>query len=162
MEKRLGEELGMTSAEVDNKELFPESALLVGAAESIWSGSDAKINISIDVSEKLIAAMSEHLPEKLDSVFITDSDIRHIKRKHGLAEEERGQLAIKPADFANIPEVLNDFDTCDHSDTDKLGNKKFVLTKDLGSTVYVVTIQRGKRKLEIKTMWKINRSGASC
>lgn len=141
---------------------YPESSLLVGAAESIWNGSDAKINISIDVSEKLIAAMGEHMPEKLESVFITDSDIRHIKRKHGLAEERRGQLTVEPADFANIPEVLNDFDTCELSDTDKLGNRKFVLTKDLGSTVYIVTIQRGKRKPEIKTMWKVNQSGASC
>lgn len=134
----------------------------MGAAESIWNGSDAKINIGIDVSEKLVAAMGEHLPEKLESAFITDSDIRHIKRKHGSDEEGRGQLSIEPADFANIPRVLNDFDTCAYSDTDKLGNKKFVLTKDLGSIVYIVTIQRGKRKLEIKTMWKANRSGASC
>lgn len=67
-----------------------------------------------------------------------------------------------PSDFASIPEVLNDFDVCEHSNTDKLGNKKFFLKKSLGSTVYVVTIQCGKRKLEIKTMWKVDRSGASC
>ena len=114
------------------------------------------------MSEKLVAAMEEHLPETLESVFITDSDIRHIKRKHGAAEEERGQLTIEPADFANIPEVLNDFDTCEPSGIDKLGNKKFVLTKDLGSVVYVVTIQRGRQKLGVKTMWKMNQSGASC
>lgn len=141
---------------------YPESSLLVGAAESIWSGSDAKINIGIDVSEKLVVAMGEHLPERLDLVFITDSDIRHIKRKHGSNEENRGQLTVTPSDFANIPEVINRFDTCVHTDTDKLGNKKFLLSKDLGNTVYVVTIQRGKRKLEIKTMWKKKRSGASC
>ena len=141
---------------------YPESPLLVGAAESIWNGSDARINISIDVSEKLVAAMGEHLPERLASVFITDSDIRHIKRKHGSGEEERGQLNIGPSDFASIPGVLNDFDACEHSDTDKLGNKKFLLKKSLGSAVYIVTVQRGKRKLEIKTMWKVNRSGASC
>lgn len=62
----------------------------------------------------------------------------------------------------NIPNVLNNFDSCDYSNTDKLGNKKFVLAKDLNSVVYIVTIQRGKRKLEIKTMWKTNLSGASC
>lgn len=141
---------------------WPEAPLLVGAAESVWSGSDAKINICIDVSAKLIAAMKDHLPERLESVFITDSDIRHIKRRRGAGEEERGQLTIEPADFASISYVLNDFDRCDYSDTDKLGNKKFVLTKEMDSTVYIVTIQRGKRKLEIKMMWKINRSGASC
>lgn len=140
----------------------PDIPLLVGAAESIWRGSDARISICIDVGEKLIIAMEGHLPERLESAFITDSDIRHIKLKHGAKEEKRGQLTIEPADFANIPKVLNSFDTCEHTDTDKLGNKKFVLTKDLGNIVYVVTIQRGKRKLEVKTMWKANRPGASC
>ena len=104
---------------------------------------------------------SSYLPEALESVFITDSDIRHIKRKHGNSEESRGQVAIEPSDFGRIPFVLNEFDTCEHTDTDKLGNKKFLLTKSMGDTVYLVTIQRGKRKLEIKTMWK-RRSGASC
>ena len=31
-----------------------------------------------------------------------------------------------------------------------------------GGTVYLVTAQRGKRKLEVKTMRKAHRSGASC
>ncbi|MCI8469250.1 MAG: hypothetical protein HFJ75_07165 [Eggerthellaceae bacterium] len=145
-----------------SKNQYPESSLLVSAAESVWNGSEIKINIGIEVSEKLIAAIGEHLPDRLELVFITDSDIRHIKRKHGSGEEGRGRLSLKPSDFAIIPIVLNDFDTCVQSDTDKLGNKKFVLTKNLSSTVYLVTIQRGKRKLEIKTMWKKNQPGASC
>ena len=98
--------------------------------------------------------------ERLETVFITDSDIRHIKRKHTGKEEDRGQLAVRPSDFALLPEVLNAFDTCEHVDTDKLGNRKFLLTKRIRDVFYVVTIQRGKRKLEIKTMWK--RPGASC
>lgn len=141
---------------------YPEESLLVGAAESIWQGSDAKVNIGIDVSEKLIEAMKPYLEAPLELVFITDSDMRHIKRKHGSTEEARGQQTITPADFACIPGVLNDFDTCDLVDTDKLGNKKFLLQKNIDNDVYVVTIQRGKKKLQIKTMWKINRSGASC
>ncbi|MCI8305199.1 hypothetical protein [Adlercreutzia muris] len=141
---------------------YPESEVLVGAAESVWSGSDARINISIDAGSKLVNYMSGYLPEALISVFITDSDIRHIKRKHGSDEEERGQITIVPDDFSCIPRVLNEFDSCEHTDTDKLGNKKFLLKKNIGGTVYLVTVQRGKRKLEIKTMWKENRSGASC
>jgi hypothetical protein len=143
-------------------ERYPESDVLVGAAESVWNGSDARINISIDVSSKLVNHMSDYLPEALLSVFITDSDIRHIKRKHGSDEERRGQITIVPDDFSCIPQVLNEFDSCEHTDTDKLGNKKFLLKKNIGGTVYLVTVQRGKRKLEIKTMWKENRSGASC
>ncbi len=144
----------------DMAERYPESDVLVGAAESVWNGSDARINI--DVSSKLVNHMSDYLPEALLSVFITDSDIRHIKRKHGSDEERRGQITIVPDDFSCIPQVLNEFDSCEHTDTDKLGNKKFLLKKNIGGTVYLVTVQRGKRKLEIKTMWKENRSGASC
>ena len=146
----------------DMAERYPESDVLVGAAESVWNGSDARINISIDVSSKLVNHMSDYLPEALLSVFITDSDIRHIKRKHGSDEERRGQITIVPDDFSCIPQVLNEFDSCEHTDTDKLRNKKFLLKKNIGGTVYLVTVQRGKRKLEIKTMWKENRSGASC
>lgn len=140
---------------------YPEEALLIGAAESVWNGSDAQINIGIDVGSRLVAAMSDHLPDTLESVFITDSDIRHIKRKHSTNEEERGQVAIEPSDFGRIPTVLNEFDTCEYTDTDKLGNKKFLLTKSVGDIMHLVTVQCGKRKLEIKTMWK-KRSGASC
>ena len=146
----------------DMAERYPESDVLVGAAESVWNGSDARINISIDVSSKLVNHMSDYLSEALLSVFITDSDIRHIKRKHGSDEDRRGQITIVPDDFSCIPQVLNEFDSCEHTDTDKLGNKKFLLKKNIGGTVYLVTVQRGKRKLEIKTMWKENRSGASC
>lgn len=146
----------------DMAERYPESDVLVGAAESVWNGSDARINISIDISSKLVNHMSDYLPEALLSVFITDSDIRHIKRKHGSDEERRGQITIVPDDFSCIPQILNEFDSCEHTDTDKLGNKKFLLKKNIGGTVYLVTVQRGKRKLEIKTMWKENRSGASC
>ena len=51
-------------------------------------------------------------------------------------------------------------DTCQHVDTDLLGNMKFELVKTIGDMFYVVTIQRGKKKLEVKTMWK--KPGASC
>lgn len=141
---------------------YPEESLLVGAAESVWKGSDARVNISIDVGQRLADTIGEHIGGRLECVFITDSDIRHIRRKHGANEERRGQQSIVPSDFALIPKVLNEFDACDHTDTDKLGNKKFLLRKEIGNTVYLVTAQRGKRKLEVKTMWKAHRSGASC
>lgn len=141
---------------------YPEEPFLVGAAESIWDGSDVLINIGIEVGEKLIAWMRGYLPDALEGVFITDSDIRYIKRNHGSNEEERGQGTIVLQDSACIPAVLNEFDSCEHTDTDKLGNKKFLLQKDIGGDVYLVTIQRGKRRLQIKTMWKEARSGASC
>lgn len=46
--------------------------------------------------------------------------------------------------------------------TDKAGNKKSLVRKEIGDTTYLVTAQRGKGKLEVKTMRKAHRSGASC
>ena len=137
-----------------------DSSLLVGAAESVWSGSRSLVTIQIEVSEKLREHMEQYGILPLESVFITDSDIRHIMKRHAGQEESRGQLPIEPSDFSCIPVVLNDFDTCEYSDTDKMNNKKFLLTKQIGDLYYVVTVQRGKKKLEVKTMWK--RPGASC
>ena len=138
----------------------PDSAMLVGAAQSVWDGSDARMTVEIRAAEKLVASMAEYGIAPLERVFITDSDIRHIMKHHSFGEKERGQVDIVPADFGSMPDVLNDFDSCTHTDTDKMGNKKFELVKEIGAVYYVVTIQRGKRKLQVKTMWK--KPGASC
>ena len=137
-----------------------DSEKLVNAAREVWNGSNAVATVRIAVCGKLVAEMSGHGITQLESAFITDSDIRHIMKHHSGPEDERGQLEVGPEDFAFLPEVLNSFDTCDHTDTDKLGNKKFLVTKTIGDAFYVVTIQRGMRKIQIKTMWK--RPGASC
>ena len=138
----------------------PDSAILVGAAQSVWDGSDARITVEIKATEKLVASMAEHGIAPLDRVFITDSDIRHIMKHHAKGEQERGQVDIVPADFGEVPVILNDFDSCTHADTDKMGNKKFELVKEIDEVYYVVTIQRGKRKPQVKSMWK--KLGASC
>lgn len=141
---------------------YPESSVLVGAAESVWEGSESRVTICISASEKLKSEMESVFGLPLESVFITDSDIRHIKKKHGSFESSRGQCNIGPSDFACLPAIVNDFDEISHTDTDKLGNKRFLFSKEMGGIAYVATIQRGKRKLEIKTFWKRNLSGASC
>lgn len=142
--------------------MYSEQSILVNAAEKVWNGSKEPFNIKISVGEKLADALRPYFEDELELAFITDSDIRHIKRRHSSHEEERGQATITPYDFGCIPAVLNDFDTCEYKDIDKLGNRKFLLTKNINSRIYLVTIQRGNRKLQIKTMWKDNRSGASC
>lgn len=150
----------MESSKENNSKYLADSVLLVGAAESVWAGGTALVNIQIGVTQKLKLRMQQLGMDSLESVFITDSDIRHIKRSHSDKEETRGQLNVTPEDFATIPEILNDFDSCDYSESDKLGNKKFLLTKEIDNVYYLVTIQRGKKKLAIKTMWK--KPGASC
>ena len=144
-----------------NRGNYPEESLLVGTAESVWKGSDARVNISIDVGQRLADTIGEEIEGQLECVFITDSDIRHIRRKHGANEERRGQQSIVPNDFALIPKVLNESDACDHADGQG-GQQEVPREKgDLG-TAYLVTAQRGKGKLEVKMMRKAHRSGASC
>ena len=80
-------------------------------------------------------------------MFITDSDIRHIRRKHGANEERRGQQSIVPNDFALIPKVLNESDACDHADGQG-GQQEVPREKGDRGTAYLVTAQRGKGKLD--------------
>jgi hypothetical protein len=82
----------------------------------------------------------------IQTVFITDSDIRHIKKRHWQGEALRGQADITPADFAFIPLVLNEFDTMEYTDTDKKGNKKILFKKKIDSLLYLATIERGPHK----------------
>lgn len=144
-----------------NRGNYPEESLLVGTAESVWKGSDARVNISIDVGQRLADTIGEEIEGQLECVFITDSDIRHIRRKHGANEERRGQQSIVPNDFALIPKVLNESDACDHADGQG-GQQEVPREKGDRGTAYLVTAQRGKGKLEVKTMRKAHRSGASC
>ena len=130
-------------------------------AESVWKGSDARVNISIDVGQRLADTIGEEIEGQLECVFITDSDIRHIRRKHGANEERRGQQSIVPNDFALIPKVLNESDACDHADGQG-GQQEVPREKGDRGTAHPVTAQRGKGKLEVKMMRKANRSGASC
>lgn len=118
------------------------------------------MTLEIRVDEKLRVEMKRQGIASLRRVFITDSDIRHIMKHHRENESSRGQIDVVPDDFGFIPLVLNGFDSCEHVDTDRLGNKKFELVKSIEDVYFVVTVQRGEKKLEVKTMWK--KPGASC
>jgi hypothetical protein len=66
----------------------------------------------------------------------------------------RGQEDTTPADLAFIPLVLNEFDTIEHTDTDRKGNKKILFRKKIDSLVYLATVERGLYKGEVRTLWK--------
>ena len=82
--------------------------------------------------------------------------------KHGSNEEARGQVSITPDDFALIPFVLNEFDKVEHDLTDSKGNKKLLFQKRCEGMVYIVTVERGENKIELRTFWNIRIPGASC
>lgn len=133
----------------------PDSGILYSAAQRVWSGSKEIVTIELVLSKKLQKCMKKFGLKEFSGLFITNDDIRHIRSNHGIDEERRGQENIEPSDFALLPFVINDFDTCLESIPDKKGNRAFTLFKDIGSRYYVVTIQRGKKKLQVKTMWKL-------
>jgi hypothetical protein len=41
----------------------------------------------------------------VQTIFVTDSGIKHIKKRHGQREALRGQIDVTPGDIALIPLV---------------------------------------------------------
>ena len=113
----------MTDKENELLENYPEAAAFVGLAASVWNGSNSPAKIEMMVRGKLHAELERLLNKDIQTVFLTDSDIRHIKKKHGSNESARGQIDITPEDFALIPLVLNEFDEVEYELSDKMGNE---------------------------------------
>ncbi|MCL2181315.1 MAG: hypothetical protein FWB83_09320 [Treponema sp.] len=150
---------------IENTEIikkYPEAAAFVGVAESVWNGNNSPAKVEMSVSGRLHNELKRLLDKDIKTVYITDSDIRHIKKKHGSNEATRGQINITPDDFALIPLILNEFDKTEHDITDRKGNKKLLFQKNCGEMVYIATIERGEYKVEIRTLWKMRIPSASC
>ena len=114
---------------------YPESAAFEGLALSVWNGNNSPAKVEMKVKGKLRAILKKMLNKEIQTIFLTDSDIRHIKKKHGNNESSRGQIDIIPEDFALIPLVLNNYDKVEHDITDKLGNKKLLFQKICNETI---------------------------
>ena len=147
---------------LDITTIYPEAAAFAGVAASVWNGNSSPAKVEMNVTGRLHAEFKRLLDKDIQTVFLTDSDIRHIKKKHGSSETARGQINITPEDFALIPLVLNEFDKAEHDITDKKGNKKLLFQKNYGGIVYIATVERGKNKVEIRTFWKMHVPGTSC
>jgi hypothetical protein len=152
----------MTDREKELVKNYPEADAFAGAAASIWNGSTSPVKIEMVVKGKLYAELKKLLNKDIQTVFLTDSDIRHIKKKHGSNEAGRSQINITPDDFALIPLVLNEFDKVEHDLTDKMGFKKLLFQKKCEGLVYLAAVERGEYKMEVRTFWKMRVPGASC
>ena len=152
----------MTDYEKELVKNYPEAIAFVGVAESVWNGSSSPAKVEMLVKGRLHVELKRLLGRDIQTVFLTDSDIRHIKKKHGSNETARGQVDITPDDFALIPLVLNEFDKVEHDITDKLGSKKLLFQKKCEGMIYIATIERGENKVEVRTFWKMRVPGASC
>jgi hypothetical protein len=124
-------------------------------AENAWNGDMRPTKIFFPASVKLRAELYTLLGKDIAEVFVTDSDVRHIKSEHGQGEALQGQEDITPDDFALIPFVINEFDTAEHSQTDRLGNKKILFKKRINGLAFLVGIERGLAKEQVITMWKM-------
>jgi len=146
--------MNMIQKETEYIKKYPEASLITALAESIWSGSSTITKIEFSLSNKLKEKLKELLGKEIQRIFITDSDVRHIKKHHGQNEEKRGQLNITPADFALIPVVMNEYDTVELTGEDKIGNKKLFFTKKIEHTFYIGSIERGNNQIGVITLWK--------
>jgi hypothetical protein len=144
----------MADNEKDLLSRYPETAAIIGMAESVWAGAKESVKVNFPLSEKLKAELNKMLDKDIETVFITDSDVRHIKKNHGQNEAKRGQVDITPADFALIPLVMNEFDKAEHTETDSLGNRKILFTKNIDGIIYTASTEKGS-KLKVITLWKM-------
>lgn len=144
----------MDTKKADYLNKYPEAPLIVAMAESVWSGNCKSVKIEFSLSDALKVKLNELLGKETHKIFITDSDARHIKKRHGQNEAKRGQIDIIPADFALIPVVMNEFDTVEYSGEDKFGNKKLFFTKKIEDTFYIGGIERGNNQIGVITLWK--------
>ena len=133
---------------------YPEASLIVEMARTAWGGNLKAARVAFSLSEKLKSELKILLDKDIKSIFITDSDVRHIKKNHGQGEVARGQVDITPEDFALIPVVMNEFDTARHEDTDRLGNKKILFIKKVSGNIYTASVERGNSQIGVITLWK--------
>jgi len=128
---------------------------LVDLAEEVWEGKFSHRRVSFKPSHKLRDRAKEFFGHDIDEVYITSDDVRHIKKHHSEHEEKRGQKSLTPKDFANIYDAVNDFESATLEESDKQGNKKMLVVLDYcDGKQYVLLIERGKNKAEIKTAYK--------
>ena len=144
----------MTNIESELIKKYPEASLIVAMAESAWAGSRIAAKIEFFISDDLKVKLKELLGKDINRVFITDSDVRHIKNHHGQNEERRGQVDITPTDLAFIPVVVNEHDIVELMGEDNIGNKKLIFTKRMNGTIYTVSVERGNNQIGVITLWK--------
>ena len=151
----------MTDKEEELAKHYPEASLLVELAKAVWNENLKTARVDFSLSDRLKTELRKLLNKDIKSIFITDSDVRHIKKNHGQGEARRGQENITPEDFALIPAVMNEFDIARHEDTDRKGNKKILFVKKVNGAVYTASVERGNNQMGVITLWKTKaRSGA--
>ena len=141
-----------TTSEGGNAESVRKS--LIDMATRAWNDNNVHERVSFAPSDKLKAKVKELFGHDIDEVFITSDDVRHIKKHHSENEENRGQVSLRAKDMADIYDTVNDFDSATLEEADKKGNKKMLTVRSKDGKMYSLLIERGARKVEVKTAYK--------
>jgi hypothetical protein len=131
-----------------------EAAALIDMAQKTWSGSMTPRRFNFLPSQRLVDVLKKTQGKHVEQVFITDSDLRHIKDLHGKNEGQRGQADITPEDISLIPFVMNEFDNFDEGRPDNRGNRRVEFRKQINGTAYVVGLEHGASKEQVITFWR--------
>ena len=87
----------MTGKEEEIVKRYPESSLLVELAKNTWNNNIKAARVDFSLSDRLKAELRKLLDKDIQSIFITDSDVRHIKKTtdREKPEEDRKTLHRK-------------------------------------------------------------------
>lgn len=127
---------------------------LVELATVAWNDKNYNGKVSFTPSKKFRDKVQEFLGHDVSTVFITGSDVRHIKSHHSKSESQRGQIDVTPESISEIYDVVNDFDDATKERNDNKGNQNIMVVKADNGTSYAILIERGKKKAQVKTFYK--------
>lgn len=89
--------------------------------------------------------------------IMDNSAINHTLNHHSNIKKEaqRGQIAITPADFGLIPQIVSQPNTIEYANKNQHGRDLIKHTKTLTEKViYVEEIRTGKKEVALQTLYK--------
>jgi hypothetical protein len=88
---------------------------------------------------------------------VSDSEILHIIERHGEGTEHNPVfLPVTVADLLAVPEITARFDSADKTFNANMHLDAITYRKRINGHVFcVVEVRRGRKKLSLKTMWKV-------
>ena len=141
----------------EGNEVTEIKTALVNLARAAWSDKKAQGKVSFKPSQKLRDKVQELFGHDIDEVFITADDMRHIKNDHSEHEEKRGQLNMTPENLSDVYDVVNSFDEAEIQKSDPSGNQKMLVVRNGDGKEFVLLIERGKHKAQVKTYYAIKK-----
>lgn len=141
-------------------------------ARRIWGESEGTIEplrtlglVGPRQAEQIADVLADQPPLDLYDFSLARHDLDHVRVAHGTATTEapRGQRAVLPDDFANLPQIIAKPDRIEAAGTDKEGNQLVNFVKRIGRETYVATfvVRRGRRTIGLVTMYIRKGKGGS-